>query len=191
MGGGAGLINVPNGQRIFNQSLFHQLVFEHINYFTPYSLAYMANKAGFDVIEINNIEETIELDMYVRKARKQPEVSFVRETLRTKLREIAIRYNSITIWGGGAKSAKYAELIGQDVKIGNVLDSSQAKAGKYIIGINRKITPPTTKIVCDSDLIVIFASSYNSEIMNELRNIYNYRGDIAYFEEDDVVLDCL
>ena len=62
--GGVGLINVPNGQLIYDNKFYHQVLGEHLNYFSPFSLALMAHKAGFDVIEIESINSTMELDLY-------------------------------------------------------------------------------------------------------------------------------
>ncbi len=60
--GGVGLINVPNGQQIFEEGLYHQINWEHINYFTPYSLALLCNSAGFEILLLESDYEAIELD---------------------------------------------------------------------------------------------------------------------------------
>ena len=57
--GGVGLINVPNGQRIVEENLYHQIIAEHVNYFTPESLATMAKRAGFDLIEYGPFQKLL------------------------------------------------------------------------------------------------------------------------------------
>ena len=184
--GGVGLINVPNGATIIECGLFHQLVFEHVNYFTPYSIAFMANKAGFNIIEISNIILTKEIDIYIKKPEKKLEMNTIKEKLREKLRSITVGYNRITIWGAGAKSFKYAALLDKDTNIEYVIDSSPSKVGQYIGGINKAITKPTQDIVNESEIIIIFASAYNDDIIRILREKFGYRGGIVYFEGFEV-----
>ena len=188
--GGVGLINVPNGQRIIDRSLFHQLTFEHLNYFTPYSLTVMARNAGFDILEINDIDKTIELDIYIRKSDEVPQINFVKDNQRAKLQQIINEFgNTVTIWGAGVKSLNYSSLLSDGTIVKYVVDSSVNKQGKYIGGINKAVEAPSQFIVDDSNLIIIFASSYNDEIIIKIRNEYKFKGAIVYFIGENVLLD--
>lgn len=189
IGNGVGLINVPNGQKIINHSLFHQLTFEHINYFTPNSLAVMAHRAGFDIIEINSIDKTIEVDIFVRKSGEQSLINSVKDKQKMKLQQITGNFDGITIWGAGAKSLKYSALLSKNTAVKYVVDSSMNKRGKYIGGINKAIEAPSQSIIDDSNLVIIFASSYNEEIIMKIRNEYKFKGAIAYFDRENVLLD--
>jgi hypothetical protein len=149
----------------------------------------MAHKAGFDIIEINDVSETLELDLYMAKPKEAPKIDFVRENLRLKLQQILGDYNNITIWGAGAKSGKYAALLDKDAPIKYVVDSSADKEGKYIGGINKMIVPPSQDIIDDSEVIVIFASSYNDEIIARLRNEFNYDRGIVHFKDGNALFE--
>ena len=185
--GGVRLINVPNGQAICDNRYYHQVVAEHLNYFTPFSLASMANNAGFDVIEIESIEETLELDLYIRKPREQM-CSFndMKNQHKENLKSLTLNSNYITIWGAGAKAYSYSELLSEDLDIKHLIDSSVSKKGKYISGIKVPIENITRDIISMSDTIIIFASSYNEEIIQSLNNTYSFKGKIIYFDKEKI-----
>ena len=185
--GGIGLINVPNGQRIVEQALYHQIVCEHVNYFTPYSLGVMAKKSGFDILEIEAVDATIELDLYIRKPRRHSNFNFAREQHKIMLQKLMDGHKHITVWGAGAKSQIYAQLLGKTNPIEHLVDSSPDKAGLYVSGISLKIEAATQSIIDKSDLIVIFASAYNEEIISDLHNKYGYKNKIIYFEGERVL----
>ncbi len=65
--GGVGLINVPDGGKIMEEKLYHQILAEHVQYYTPFSLASLARLAGFEILEIRRDPEAIELDIYLKK----------------------------------------------------------------------------------------------------------------------------
>lgn len=181
---GVGLINVPNGQRIVQKNLYHQVVGELINYFTPYSLAVMARKAGFEIIQIEDISETVELDLYVRKPGG-------RKTFEQAKRDQQHLQGctSIAIWGAGSKAPVYSHLLQEENPIHYLLDSSKEKIGRYIGNIPVPVQAVSKEALQNSDAIVIFASSYNKEITEKLKHEFNYTGKIIYFE-DQIVKYC-
>lgn len=184
--GGVGLINIPNGAEIVSQSLYHQLTFEHINYFTANSLCMMAHRAGFEIIEIENIPETIELDLYVRKPKQHFGFQENWKKHKERLNLLIKPHKIITVWGAGAKSEKYARLLDEKITVEHIVDCSDDKMGKHIAGIKVAIEKPTADIIAKSSAIVVFASSYNAEIIEQLRKDYLYEGEIIYFEDNDV-----
>ncbi|MEK3704937.1 class I SAM-dependent methyltransferase [Paenibacillus sp. FSL R7-0198] len=186
--GGVGLINVPNGQNIVEKSLYHQIICEHVNYFTPFSLATMVKKSKFDILEIDSIDETIELDIYIRKPKKYTGFNNTKEQQKEKLQGILSNYSNITIWGAGAKSEVYSKLIDNSHAFKHLVDSSEDKIGLYINGIDLQIEKVQQSIIDESDAIIIFASSYNKEIMDNLRNTYGYAKVIVYFEGEEVLV---
>lgn len=185
--GGVGLINVPNGAEIIGRSLYHQLTFEHINYFTANSIATMVHRAGFEIIQIENIPETIELDVYVRKPNKRINFQQNWEEHKEKLNYLIAPYKTITVWGAGAKSEKYARLLDKTVIVEHIVDFSDSKLGTRIAGIEAVVEKPTEEIIRNSPVIVIFASAYNAEIIEQLRTDFLYEGEIIYFDEDNDV----
>lgn len=183
--GGVGLINVPNGQEIVDKSLYHQLVFEHVNYYSIYSAAVMAHLAGFEVLEIENVRETIEIDLYVRKPKIHVPFDKIKQRQREELGKLLAPHKTATVYGAGAKSAHYASLLPESVVVDCLIDSSPDKVGKYVQNIGVVATRADAAAIRKNPVIVIFASSYNAEIIERL-HAEQYAGDIIYFEGTEV-----
>lgn len=186
--GGVGLINIPNGQRIVENGAFHQVILEHINYYTPYSIAYAAHLAGFEIIEIISDNETMELDVYMKKCVHKVSLNSYRDNMKIELEKILKGKEHIAVYGGGHKSHIYSQCI-KMFKVDNLYDSDANKQGKYIAGITCSVELPTMEKVKKNDIIIIFASSYNTEIIHCLRNQLEYKGEIVYFEDNVVKCD--
>lgn len=189
--GGVGLINVPNGQKIYNNNLYWMFINEHINYFTPQSLAKLAEKCGFEVLEINTNEyeneDLLEIDLYVRKGKKHYGFSAAKQNCINRLDKYLEGSNNIVIWGAGNRAHTYSWLLRDKYDIKHIIDSCENKKGKYVCGINRPIEVVNKKIIENSDTIIIFASTFNKNILHELENKYRYKGKIIYFENGDVL----
>ncbi len=185
--GGVGLINIPDGQKIMDESLYHQLTFEHINYFSLYSASEMAHKAGFEIIEIERVPQTIELDIYVKKPMRS--IGFYNTFLaqQKKLTQVLTAYQSVVVWGAGAKSAKYAALLEDSSIVGHLVDSNAKKVGLYVSGINCPVEMASAEIVNNCPAVLVFASSYNEEIVNRLREEFGYTGDIILFSNENCI----
>lgn len=189
--GGVGLVNVPNGQEIVWQGYYHQVLAEHVNYFSPYSLAVMAHQAGFDVIEVESVADTIELDLYIRKQDALPKMNEQKQRQMKLLTRLLEGHSVISIWGAGAKAHIYSALLDQTIKISHLMDGSPSNIGKYISGISIPIEPVSQRAVQESDVIVIFASSYNDEIIKSLRERHHYQGAIIYFDGETIKKESL
>lgn len=185
---GVGIINVPNGEQIIKNNLYHQILLEHINYFTPQSLITLVESVGFEVIDLVLDRETIEMDLYIRKtSNKCLEDAY--EKMKITLNDILERYETIGVYGAGAKSAFYSSLINKDnkIKIYRVFDSNEEKKNTYLSGINSKVELVKTDALNACDVIIIFASSYNREIVLKLKEM-GYCGNIIIFEQSNVKL---
>jgi len=183
--GGVGLINIPDGQKIVDESLYHQLTFEHINYFSLYSASVMVHNAGFEIIEIDRVPQTVELDIYVKKPMRS--IGFYNTFLaqRRKLTHLLTAYQSVVVWGAGGKSAKYAGLLEDSSIVGHLVDSNAKKVGLYVSGISRPVELASTEIVNNSPAVLVFASSYNDEIVVQLREEFGFKGDIILFSNEN------
>lgn len=189
---GVGLINVPNGSLIFQKKLYHQVLCEHINYFSPDSLVTLAVRAGFEILELQSDHDAYELNMFVRKpstfrdytangigARK------IRD--RDALINILRHYGHCGVWGAGAKAALFGQLLPHDANIDHFFDSDDRKIGLYSSGIPVPIETPSAETVNACDAILIFAASYTDEILKTLREKYGYRGAVIRFDRHEVV----
>lgn len=186
--GGVGLINVPNGQEIIEKRLYHQMIMEHINYYTPFSLAYACKRAGFQILEIEPIKDTIELDIYVRKPLEWESLEEIRSCQIKQVNNYIKDCKMIGIYGAGAKAGYYSSLI-DCKKVKYIFDGDKRKFGNYISGIPVPIEGIDEDKLRELEAVVIFSSSYNLEILKILKEDYKYKGRIIYFEDYKVICD--
>jgi SAM-dependent methyltransferase len=180
--GGVGLINVPDGHRIITDSEYFYCIPEHLNYFTPLSLAALAHATGFEVLEINKIDFADELDVYVRKPGETCLLGDAKGRDSREIAEAVSNCSNIIVWGAGLKSHHYIQLA-KNIKISHIIDSSKDKVGKYINSLDIPIEEITPEIIVGSDAVIIFATAYNDNIIKTLREKYQYRGKIIYFDD--------
>ena len=192
MPGGVGWINVPNGQKIFNENMYELFSFVHIQYYTPLSINFMLAKAGFEIVELDTHEdmegEIVEIDVLFKKAektcgkfeeQKKIDIDFIKKN---------ISFNDIvTIWGAGTKAHKYIELFDYTNNIKHIIDRNEEKKGKYISKLNIPIEAVSKEIIKESDVIFIFASMYNEDILRTLK-IFGFKGKILLFEDGKLKL---
>ena len=176
-----GIINVPNGQQIFSQARYHQVILQHINYYTPMSLCVLARHAGFDVEEIEADESALELNLYCRKSVCGLTMNQQRMRDRERLLS-ALQGKRVVIWGAGAKSTTYAQLLGSALNVTHVVDGDAEKAGRYIANHSLPVELPTQELFVDADVVLIFATSYRDEIVHILRDRFSFTGEVAAFD---------
>ncbi len=178
--GGVGLVNVPNGRQILEEGLFHQINLEHINYFTPYSLTLLCKNAGFNILSLETDREAVELNIYVKKGSKCIPLDECRKKAREGLEQALSGCRTFAVYGAGAKTVVYSRLLVQD-RMQYVFDSDPSKAGRYVAGLRLPVEQATKEKCSKCDAILIFASSYNHEIIALLKD-FGYPGKIIYFE---------
>ncbi len=182
--GGSGLINVPDGQNIFDSCIYTQIIHEHLNYYSPMSLMMLAKETGFEVMEIQSIDYLNEIDFYVRKPSKKVSFSDKKERDKKQVSGYLKNCINITIWGAGSKSHHYIQLIHKSAPIKHIIDFSKDKHGKFITNLDIPIEDVDQHIIDESDAIIIFASGYNQEILDDLENKYNFNGKIIFFDDE-------
>lgn len=99
--------------------------------------------------------------------------------------------NKIAIWGAGGRAASYASILNKENKshILHIFDNDDTKYNGYIGGINVPIEKPDFEKIQEVQMIVIFASAYNKEIIKELHEVYEYNGKIVYIENDRIFVE--
>lgn len=187
--GGVGWINVPNGQKIFHENLFYLFSSVHIQYYTPLSLTLMLSKAGFEILSVDthddSREELVEMDILFRKPYGMGgHFSEQKEKLKKKLEREITDEDIVTIWGAGTKAHKYVQLADK-IPVCHIVDKSAEKAGCFISSLSVPIEMVTKEIVQESTVIIIFASMFNKEIMEELKTM-GYTGKVLYFERGEL-----
>lgn len=183
------LVNVPNGNTIIEKGMYDQIVCEHINYYTVESLVKLVSKLDFEILKIENDEEAIEINMYIRKPDKEEKESIALKYKNDKnwLNEIVQGYHHIGIWGAGAKTVTFSSLLGDNVIISRFFDNDNKKHGLFVSGVDIAVEQPVKQTVQMCDIILIFAVSYTEIILKELREKFEYKGAIVRLDKKEIV----
>lgn len=187
--GGIGLIEVPNGRNIFNNGRYYEVIGDHLNYFTEKSLVKLVTDVGFEIICLEEDFGGDYLVVYVRKIKSLENLAN-NQLIQKKnddceyVKKIE-QYTKIAIWGAGAKAFNYINLLSDDSKIYSYIDSDQYKIGKYLPKATKPIEEPSENIL-NADLVVIFAASYEDEIMSYLKKI-NYQQSVMLLSKNVII----
>ena len=98
------------------------------------------------------------------------------------LKEMARKYKKISVWGAGSKAQAIMTALGSELEIRYIFDSDPYKESKYIVNCRAQVVKPVHEVIRDNDLIIIFAVSYQDEIIDALKKEYGYSGDILCLE---------
>ncbi|HEY5976164.1 MAG TPA: class I SAM-dependent methyltransferase [Geobacteraceae bacterium] len=177
-----GLIEVPNAQKMLSENRYFDLFSDHINYFTPLSLCYLARKVDLEVVSIQESFNRDYLELYVRKKQRVLTLAAKRESDFAFLKDAASKYKNISAWGAGSKAQAIMTALGNELKLKHIFDSDPYKDGKYLVNCSTQVVKPSQEKIMVNDLIVIFAVSYQDEIINSLKKEYGYSGDILCLE---------
>ncbi len=180
--GGAGVIQVPNGQRTFFGKVDFDVYPQHLHYFTPLSLAKLASGVGFEVVSVGTIHNANYIEMVVRKSVNKNSFNLQKEDLISSLNKEINSYDKVALWGASYAARSLVNSIKAE-NIKHFFDMSRTKAGNFISGFPLIIEYPKDETVKDMELIVILASEYSKEIITILKEDFGYKGKIVYFDE--------
>jgi SAM-dependent methyltransferase len=174
---GVGWIEVPNGLTIINKAQYYNILPDHLNYYTPHSLSVLAYLAGFQTLHIRSSLNDDQLEIFIQK-NKESYLSKERKEQIDFLINESLHYSNVVIWGAGAKAHTLFGMLNMRLRITHIVDTDSAKHGLYIPGTSKYIEFPVQSVFMDADLVIIFAVSYEAEIITALREQFLYTGKI-------------
>lgn len=184
--GGVAYFDVPNGQRIYNNSEYYNIYAEHVNYYTLSSLAYLARRAGFDIIEISEIMDGNHIAIYVRKPKEHIEFDDKRVVYIEKIEDFISDQDNISIWGCGIKGRNFISCLSNRTKekIKYIFDSNSGLTGCYVNDCAVPISIPEKDKLKESSIVILTATEYKKEIMHILQEEYKYRGKVIVLDDE-------
>jgi SAM-dependent methyltransferase len=182
--GSAVFFEVPNALFTLDRLGIWDLIYEHVSYFTPSSLARAFRSAGFDIREIATgfddqylwIEAVAGDGAAQWPVPKPPEdalyrsfgVRFVERVAhwRRRIDEAQSHGYRVVVWGAGAKGVMFANLlrVPAGAGIGRVVDVNPRKEGHFIPLTGQPIIGPDRLRQDPPDLVVIMNPEYEPEI---------------------------
>lgn len=183
--GGVGYLDIPNGQRIYNENQYYNIFLEHINYFSINSITKLIGDAGLEIISAQEILNGNHIGVYFRKNVNALSLKEKKEKDMMVLSLIANKYNKIAIWGAGIKGRVYGAILENifSNKIMYIFDNMELYNNQYICNCKARITTPSLEKVSECEVIIITAIEYKIDIVSELQNKFFYAGTIVCIDE--------
>lgn len=174
---GTGFIEIPNGAKtIYNQRYF-DIFTDHVNYFTPASLAKLAQECGFIVVSVEETFGGDYLECYMKKDINERNIQQKRNSDINFIKEQVKKYNNVGAFGAGAKGYVILTSLDEELSLKYIFDDDPHKQNRYLPNTSIPVSAPNIENIENLDLIIIFAASYQDEIINKLRTKYKFKGD--------------
>ncbi len=184
---------VPNARLILERMSIWDIVYEHCGYFTVESLGYLFEVNGFTV---NDIAETYDrqfLGMEVSPGMPAREGTAPRDAggpdlsscverfpqrfaekrndWRARLGELNSLGECAVIWGAGAKTVGFINMLQIDDEIRYIVDVNPRKQGTFLSGRGHMIVSPEALKEIRPDTVVVANAVYVREIVDSLNGM--------------------
>ena len=176
-----GLIEVPSVVKAIHDNRYYDFFPDHVAYFSPTSLSYLAQASGFDVISVKHTANDEYITAYLRLAKNSGLPKDFQKTFtsyKTEFRNFfdKLKNKKVAVWGAGAKGVSSISFSGIDVSnISFCVDSDPNKLGRFLPGSHIKIVSPESLHKNKQDVIVVTAMMYKDEIVSTLRKKFGYK----------------
>lgn len=182
---------VPDMMRIFRDSAFWDVYYEHCSYFTAGSLRRLFERCGFEVLETATEYEDQYLTITAKPAEEIPsnarasnsEIDVLlqqaqnfshrcEETIsawRSDLAGCNAEDQKVVIWGSGSKGVAFLTALGSAAdRIEYVVDINPHRQGKFMAGTGQEIVAPELLESYRPDVAIAMNAIYRPEIQKEL-----------------------
>lgn len=181
---------VPNALYTIGNLMIWDIIYEHCTYFTPVSLSYAFESAGYKVsatkeefggqflsIEAQAVEKSglpavdegaiasLSADIASFKSRLQT----LTQQWKTDISELSRQGKKVVIWGSGSKGVTFLNLLASNSDIKYAVDINPRKQGKSIPGTGQEIVPPEQMARYRPDVVIVMNPLYVKEIAESLR----------------------
>ncbi|MFB3888921.1 MAG: class I SAM-dependent methyltransferase [Candidatus Bathyarchaeia archaeon] len=183
---------VPNALKAFEDGCFADIIYEHVSYFTPASLASLFSLCGFDVLQVEESRGSVFDSIYIEATigNKKRKASFTSgsEQVRNTVAKFADKTSTIieenngriarlldqgkrvVVWGTGARGVTLLNTF-KDQRIEYAVDLNPRKQGMYVPGTGQRIVSPEFLRDHPPDFIVLANPSYEREIRDTVNNL--------------------
>lgn len=178
---GKGIIEVPNFDMFLENRLFHEIMRDHLCYFTADTLRLTLTYNGFNVISILPSWNDYILTAVVEKRKAVDVRPFedARRQLSIELDEFVSNYPCVAIYG--ASHEAFAILAMCDPQFNDVciIDDSPMKQCKFTPDAKIRIYSPDTALPT-ADAVIVMGAGYSDIILSKL----NFKGALAVVRGD-------
>lgn len=185
---------VPNALYTFGNMMIWDIIYEHCTYFTPISLTYAFNAAGYKTSTVTEEfgGQFISIEAYpqAKTAASAPqplpvdtkalaelaadiarfEIRFQaqKEQWQASLSKIFEQGKKVVIWGSGSKGVTFLNLLNLQDEVEYAVDINPRKHNKFIPGTGQKIVDPNHMETYQPDIVIVMNPLYQQEIQETL-----------------------
>lgn len=184
---------VPNVLFTVQQLGIWDLIYEHVSYYSPYSLAYLFEQCGFEVLAINETFGgqfvTIEAKLAGKTAVPYQFPETEQKIFNQDVANFAANFNEkvaywqgillplaqadkrVVIWGSGSKGVTFVNTMAKDANIQYAVDINPRKEGMFVAGSGQEIVAPEFLRGYRPDVVIIMNRNYETEIGDMLHSL--------------------
>lgn len=180
---------VPNVRLILERLSVWDIIYEHCNYFSRESLVNLFQRAGFEVLRIEETYQKQFLSIDCRLSSNNTNSQANTEPLdnlsglvdrfsaemkerigswHKRLEEFEKAGKKVAIWGAGAKTVGFANMLKIGDQIPSAVDINPHKQGLYLAGMGQKIVSPDQLQSVQPDVVIVMNPIYSEEIKSQL-----------------------
>lgn len=207
--GGTLVIEVPDLKEVFNKKLCSNIFHQHLNYFSLYSLSNLVEKYDFhlsyfkrvtihggSIFSIFEKDKPKRINLVFSKIPFPDCVAFTKSLYiyYKKIRQL-VEYcinGGLKVYGYGAAERTFSilgitELTNKEIL--KIYDKNLFLHNKYMPLSHILIDTPENIRNDDIGCLIIFATSFEEEILNELKEKYNFKGTIISIKNIPRIFD--
>lgn len=184
---------VPNVRFILQQMSIWDIIYEHCNYFSRESLAHTFEQCGFDVIrneesyggQFLSLEAKLSGEFGDETEKRRRDVEELSKCVRefsekarlrsknwnAKLDEFQRLGRRTIVWGGGAKTVSFLNMLETGPSVPYVVDINPHKQGRFLPGTGQQIVDPAFLREFRPDNVILMNPIYRKEVDEQLRSL--------------------
>jgi hypothetical protein len=159
------LFEVPDLERVLDETAFWDVYYEHCSYFTAETLRFSFERAGFEVLDVRRAYDGQYLVLEARppqtgvpnlaacQSREVAEVvdraerfgqryRSITEACRANLEHLVAAGKTVALWGGGSKAVSFLTSLDVGHLVSFCVDVNPNKHGKFLVGTGHRVVGP-------------------------------------------------
>lgn len=190
-GDGVGLIEVPSFEQTLENQRIYDFITDHLSYFSVKTLRFALEKNGFNVLDIQrdwggeHIVAIVQKQKQERLADFRMGVNFLIGEMLNFIKNYSSKGKRVAIWGASTNGVTLLSLA-QFQGIVYIVDSSPHKQNRFTPVSHLPIVEPSRLKTDPVDAIIVIATRFTDEIVNQLKTEIGFAGTIAVLNKNSL-----
>jgi len=185
---------VPDFQRILEETAFWDIYYEHCSYFSAASLARLFRSAGFEILDLwrDYGDQYLMVTARPKAGAAQPPLpaedaasqvsqatSQFDKILQSRLavwrnliHKMTAQGHRVVLWGGGSKGVAFLTMVGISTEhIAYVVDINPHKSRAFLAGTGQQVVSPLQLRSIRPDAVIVMNPMYREEVSRDLHDL--------------------